>query len=101
MALLDDHDLVGVTVAAPAMIAMLAVFGARAVVMAAATLDDDGLGAGDRRRDDGGCDNGADDVSKLLHDVLQCELAGIEHHRRQNVPREKPEISEQPFSLTR
>src|SRR5690348_2631776 len=30
---------------------------------------------------------------------LQCEFAGLEPYRRQNVPREKQEISEQAFSL--
>jgi hypothetical protein len=97
MALLDDHDLVGVTMSAPAMVAH---FRAGApTMMVAATLDDDGFGAGDRRRDDGGGDDGANDVSKLLHEVLQCELAGEEHHSRQNVPREEQEISEQPFRV--
>src|SRR3954451_12206508 len=78
--LLDDHDLVGVTVA-PAMIPMIAVFGAGAVavVMAATPLDDHGLGVGDRRGRHSNGNQGRDDIAKLLHDVLLVQYARIEH----------------------
>jgi Aldo/keto reductase family len=72
VAMPDDHHPVGMAMThafVPAVIAMLAEFGARAVVMTAVP-DHDGFGAGDRGCCDGDRAQGGNDVSKLLHDVL-------------------------------
>ena len=64
MTMLDDHHSVGVAMApafvpaviamlTPAVITMLAEFGARAEMVMVAALDHDGFGAGNRRRRDG------------------------------------------------
>ena len=72
--LLDDHDLVAMTMPPSAMVAavaMPAIFGTRAIAMmmavVAATLDHDSLGARNRRRRDDDRTKCGDNVSKLLH----------------------------------
>jgi hypothetical protein len=71
-AVLDDHYLV--VMAVPAVVAMSAEFGARAVAMVIAVSDHNGLGAGDRRRRNSDHPKGGNDVSKLLHVVSSiCE----------------------------
>jgi Na+/H+ antiporter NhaC len=74
--LLDDHNLVAMTMPPSAMVAAVAVaseFGTRTIAMmmvmtvVAATLDHDGLGARNRRRRDDKRAKCGDNVSKLLH----------------------------------
>src|SRR5437868_9607340 len=72
--LLDNHDLVAMTMPPSAMVAAVAMFtvlGTRAIAMViavvAATLDHNGLGARDRRRCDDDRTKCSDNVSKLLH----------------------------------
>src|SRR5712671_8073133 len=79
IALLDHHHPVAVTMAPSAMPAMVAVhLGTRAVaIMMATALDDDGLGAGNRRRRNHDRAKGCDDKSKLLHDVISSVERGL------------------------
>jgi hypothetical protein len=71
--LLDDHDLVAMTMPPSAMVAtVMPVVGARAMVavmmtMIATTLDHDSLRARDRRRSDNDRTKRSQDNSKLLH----------------------------------
>src|SRR6185312_239085 len=73
--LLDDHDLVAMTMMPSAMVAAVAVtsvFGTRAIAvvmmtMVTATLDHDGLGACNRRRRDDERTKCGDNKSQLLH----------------------------------
>jgi hypothetical protein len=95
MAMLDDND--PSVVMSPAMIAMFAKLGARAVtMMVAAVPDHHGFSAGDRRSRDSNRAKCRNDVSKLLHTVL-LGYAMIKHRTRGNVPRESKENSEQAF----
>jgi hypothetical protein len=80
--MLDDHDPV---VMMPTMLAVFAILSARATI-AIAVPDDDGFGTGDRRRRQTDGNDGRDDVSKLLHDVLLLCGARIEHQAGRNVP---------------
>jgi hypothetical protein len=72
--LLDDHDLVAMTMPPSAMVAtVMPVVGARAMVavmmtmIATATLDHDGLRARNRRRSDNDRTKRSQHKSKLLH----------------------------------
>src|SRR5262245_14367193 len=74
IALLDHDDAVTMVVTPAAMPATVVVvhLGARTIpaVMMAAALDDDGLGAGDRRYRDSHRTERCEHISKLLHGVL-------------------------------
>src|SRR5512140_1716637 len=79
MAVLDDHDPVGMAMApafVPAVIAMFAEFGAGAVVMVAVP-DHEGFGACNRRRGNGDRAKGCNDVTRLLHVVLSSFERGL------------------------
>jgi hypothetical protein len=99
MAMLDDND--PSVVMSPAVIAMFAELGARAVaammVAVAAVPDHHGFSAGDRRRCDSNRAKCGNNVCELLHAVL-LGCAGIKPHTFGNVPDEFEENSEQLFS---
>src|SRR3981081_1324672 len=98
MAVLDDHHSV---VMMPAVVAMFAILGAcAAIIVAIAVLDNDGFGTGDRRRRYSDGNDGRDDVSKLLHDVLLLRGTRLEHQARRNVPDRSGENSERMFRVS-
>src|SRR3954470_17703542 len=71
MAALDHNDAIAMVPAAmPAMITMLAHFGAGAVAAVMAALDDDRLGTCHRRCNDRERAESCNHITKLLHDVL-------------------------------
>ena len=71
MTALDDHDpVVMVPAAMPAIVAMLAEFGAGAVRAVMAVPDDHSLCTCERRRRNRERTQSGNDITKLLHDVL-------------------------------